>query len=104
MPPHHSPPLPLPHQIDTTMGSFTVELYYKHAPRTVDNFVKLSDKGYYDGTVFHRIIRDFSEWGRGTLGEGALGQGGARPGCGGGERGQWGVRGVWGWGGPRIRR
>jgi hypothetical protein len=47
-------------QIDTTMGSFTVELYYKHAPKTVDNFVKLADKGYYDGTVFHRIIRDFS--------------------------------------------
>lgn len=48
-------------QIDTTMGSFTVELYYKHAPRTVENFTKLADKGYYDGTIFHRIIRDFSE-------------------------------------------
>lgn len=48
-------------QIDTTMGTFTVELYYKHAPRTVENFLKLADKGYYDGTIFHRIIRDFSE-------------------------------------------
>jgi peptidyl-prolyl cis-trans isomerase-like 1 len=37
-------------QIDTTMGSFTVELYYKHAPRTVTNFIELSKKGYYDGT------------------------------------------------------
>lgn len=37
-------------QIDTSMGSFTVELYYKHAPRTVKNFVELSKRGYYDGT------------------------------------------------------
>jgi hypothetical protein len=33
------------------MGSFTVELYYKHAPKTVKNFVKLAEKGYYDGTI-----------------------------------------------------
>lgn len=38
-------------QIDTTMGSFTVELYHKHAPRTVDNFRQLAQKGYYDGTI-----------------------------------------------------
>jgi cyclophilin family peptidyl-prolyl cis-trans isomerase len=38
-------------QIDTSMGSFTVELYYKHAPKTVKNFVKLAEKGYYDGTI-----------------------------------------------------
>lgn len=36
-------------QIDTSMGSFTVELYYKHAPRTVKNFLELSRRGYYDG-------------------------------------------------------
>lgn len=36
--------------IDTSMGSFTVELYYKHAPRTVKNFLELSKRGYYDGT------------------------------------------------------
>lgn len=37
-------------QIDTSMGSFTVELYHKHAPRTVKNFLELSKRGYYDGT------------------------------------------------------
>jgi hypothetical protein len=37
-------------QIDTSMGSFTVELYYKHAPRTVKNFTELARRGYYDGT------------------------------------------------------
>eukprot|EP00879_Flechtneria_rotunda_P009405 GHRR01009847.1.p2 GENE.GHRR01009847.1~~GHRR01009847.1.p2 ORF type:complete len:159 (+),score=37.89 GHRR01009847.1:145-621(+) len=46
-------------QVDTSMGSFTVELYYKHAPRTVKNFTELARRGYYDGTKFHRIIRDF---------------------------------------------
>ncbi len=38
-------------QIDTAMGSFTVELYYKHAPKTVKNFEELAKRGYYDGTV-----------------------------------------------------
>jgi cyclophilin family peptidyl-prolyl cis-trans isomerase len=37
-------------QIDTSMGSFTVELYYKHAPQTVKNFTELARRGYYDGT------------------------------------------------------
>lgn len=37
-------------QIDTSMGSFTVELYYKHAPRTTKNILELSKRGYYDGT------------------------------------------------------
>ena len=67
-PPTHTPR----RQVDTTMGSFTLELYYKHAPRAVENFTKLADRGYYDGTVFHRIIRDCSKpggwgggWGRG---------------------------------------
>ncbi len=38
-------------QIDTSLGSFVVELYYKHAPRTVENFVGLARKGYYDGVT-----------------------------------------------------
>ena len=37
--------------VDTSMGSFTVELYYKHAPKACKNFVELSKKGYYDGTI-----------------------------------------------------
>lgn len=53
---------PITNQIDTTMGSFTVELYFKHAPRAAENFSKLADRGYYDGTTFHRVIKDFSEF------------------------------------------
>nr|ACO11158.1 Peptidyl-prolyl cis-trans isomerase-like 1 [Caligus rogercresseyi] len=45
--------------IKTTMGEFTVELYWKHAPNTCRNFAELVRRGYYNGTKFHRIIRDF---------------------------------------------
>ncbi|XP_020694681.1 peptidyl-prolyl cis-trans isomerase CYP18-2 isoform X2 [Dendrobium catenatum] len=34
--------------LETTMGSFTVEMYYKHTPKTCRNFVELSRRGYYD--------------------------------------------------------
>jgi peptidyl-prolyl cis-trans isomerase-like 1 len=40
-------------------GIFVIELYYKHAPRTSYNIAALAHEGYYDGTTFHRIIRDF---------------------------------------------
>jgi cyclophilin family peptidyl-prolyl cis-trans isomerase len=36
-----------------------VELFDEDAPKTVDNFLKLSRDGYYDGLIFHRVIRDF---------------------------------------------
>ncbi|XP_022743284.1 peptidyl-prolyl cis-trans isomerase CYP18-2-like isoform X3 [Durio zibethinus] len=45
--------------LETSMSSFTVELYYKHAPRTCRNFIELSRRGYYDSVKFHRIIKDF---------------------------------------------
>lgn len=35
------------------------KLYYKKAPQTVSNFIYLADKGYYDGVIFHRVIKDF---------------------------------------------
>lgn len=38
-------------------GNFTVELYYRHAPRTCHNIAELARSGYYNGTVFHRIIK-----------------------------------------------
>ena len=37
--------------VETTMGNFTVELYYKHAPKTCKNFLELSKKGYYNNVV-----------------------------------------------------
>ncbi|KAG7670338.1 hypothetical protein Ndes2526B_g00089 [Nannochloris sp. 'desiccata'] len=46
-------------EIKTTMGTFVVELYLNHAPKTCKNFIELAKRGYYDGTIFHRIIRDF---------------------------------------------
>jgi peptidyl-prolyl cis-trans isomerase B (cyclophilin B) len=36
-----------------------LELYYDKAPNTVRNFIKLVQEGYYDGLIFHRVIRDF---------------------------------------------
>lgn len=37
-------------------GSFSVELYWREAPRTCRNFVELARREYYDGTIFHRVI------------------------------------------------
>ena len=38
-------------EIRTSMGSFEVELYVKHAPRTCKNFLELARRGYYNGTI-----------------------------------------------------
>jgi cyclophilin family peptidyl-prolyl cis-trans isomerase len=43
----------------TNHGPIELELYDSEAPKTVDNFVKLSRDGYYDGLIFHRVIPDF---------------------------------------------
>jgi len=45
--------------IETTLGNIEVELYPQEAPKTVDNFVTLAKKGFYDGIIFHRVIPDF---------------------------------------------
>jgi cyclophilin family peptidyl-prolyl cis-trans isomerase len=45
--------------IETTLGKIAVELFPKEAPDTVANFVKLIEKGYYDGVIFHRVIPGF---------------------------------------------
>jgi peptidyl-prolyl cis-trans isomerase-like 1 len=44
---------------ETTVGEFAIELYQKHAPKTCFNFLELTKIGYYDGTIFHRIIHNF---------------------------------------------
>ncbi len=46
-------------KIETSMGIILADLDSKNAPRTVDNFVKLVKKGFYDGITFHRVIPDF---------------------------------------------
>jgi cyclophilin family peptidyl-prolyl cis-trans isomerase len=43
----------------TTLGDITFELFDDDAPKTVGNFRKLADDGFYDGIIFHRVIRDF---------------------------------------------
>lgn len=45
--------------IETTMGTITAELYAKEAPQTVNNFVFLAREGFYDGVIFHRVIKGF---------------------------------------------
>eukprot|EP00871_Galdieria_phlegrea_P006007 jgi/Galph1/894/GphlegSOOS_G5648.1 len=46
-------------QFETTLGTFIVELYWKHAPKTCHNFVQLTKRQYYDGVLFHRVVHDF---------------------------------------------
>jgi cyclophilin family peptidyl-prolyl cis-trans isomerase len=46
-------------RFDTTHGGFTVELFAKEAPVTVENFLRYVDDGFFDGTVFHRIVPGF---------------------------------------------
>lgn len=46
-------------EIHTAKGIMKVEFYEKDAPKTVDNFVKLAQDGFYDGLTFHRVIPDF---------------------------------------------
>jgi cyclophilin family peptidyl-prolyl cis-trans isomerase len=45
--------------METSMGKFTIELWPDEAPITVANFLKYVDEGFYDGTIFHRVIRRF---------------------------------------------
>ncbi len=45
--------------IETSQGSITVEFYDADSPKTVANFVTLAREGFYDGTKFHRVIKDF---------------------------------------------
>jgi cyclophilin family peptidyl-prolyl cis-trans isomerase len=45
--------------IHTSAGPITVEFFDEDAPKTVENFRKLSEDGFYDGLIFHRVIQDF---------------------------------------------
>jgi peptidyl-prolyl cis-trans isomerase B (cyclophilin B) len=45
--------------ISTTEGEMIVELWADVAPKTVENFKKLANQGFYDGTCFHRVIKGF---------------------------------------------
>lgn len=59
----------------TTKSSITIDLFAKETPTTVNNFVFLSKEGFYDGTMFHRIIKDFMIQGGDPKGNGTGGPG-----------------------------
>ena len=46
-------------QFKTSKGTFTVQLFDKQAPITVENFLRYADEGFFDGTIFHRVIPGF---------------------------------------------
>ena len=51
--------------IETNMGDITMELYPEKAPQSVENFLAYVNEGFYDGTIFHRVIADFMVQGGG---------------------------------------
>jgi cyclophilin family peptidyl-prolyl cis-trans isomerase len=60
---------------ETSVGNFTIELFEQQAPKTVANFVKLAEKNFYDGVVFHRVIDGFMIQGGDPTGTGRGGPG-----------------------------
>lgn len=60
--------------LDTTAGPIAIELYWAHAPNACRNFWELANRGYYDGTIFHRVISDFMIQGGDPTGTGRGGE------------------------------
>ena len=60
--------------IKTNLGDMRIKLFPEHAPKTVANFIALSKDGYYDGVIFHRIIKDFMIQGGDPTGTGMGGE------------------------------
>lgn len=60
--------------LETTMGTIKIKLFPKKVPKTVENFVGLIEKGYYDGIIFHRVIPDFMIQGGDPTGTGMGGE------------------------------
>ncbi len=60
--------------IETSMGTIEVEFYRSDAPKTVENFVKLAEKKYFDGVIFHRVSKGFVIQGGDPTGTGSGGK------------------------------
>ena len=60
--------------LQTNQGDIELELYPKIAPKAVKNFIELSKKGYYDGLIFHRVIKGFMIQGGDPTGTGRGGK------------------------------
>jgi cyclophilin family peptidyl-prolyl cis-trans isomerase len=61
--------------LHTSHGPIAVQLFEADAPKTVENFVSLARKGFYDGTIIHRVIPDFMIQGGDPSGDGTGGPG-----------------------------
>src|SRR6202044_1833880 len=61
--------------LTTNRGAVEVELFDEDAPKTVENFVRLSRDGFYDGVIFHRVIPNFMVQGGDPTGTGSGGPG-----------------------------
>lgn len=61
--------------METDKGTINLELFDQDAPKTVENFVSLANKGFYDGLSFHRVIPNFMIQGGCPLGTGTGGPG-----------------------------
>jgi peptidyl-prolyl cis-trans isomerase B (cyclophilin B) len=59
----------------TNRGAIEIELFDDDAPKTVENFRKLAGDGFYDGIIFHRVIKDFMVQGGDPTGTGSGGPG-----------------------------
>ncbi|HUV28706.1 MAG TPA: peptidylprolyl isomerase [Anaerolineales bacterium] len=62
-------------KMETSKGLIEIDLYPEYAPKTVNNFVFLTQQGYYDGVSFHRVINNFVIQGGDPTGTGAGGPG-----------------------------
>lgn len=60
--------------IETNKGTIRFELLENDAPRTTDNFIQLAERGYYDGVIFHRVIKGFMIQGGDPTGTGRGGE------------------------------
>jgi len=61
--------------LQTNHGAIGIELFDDDAPKTVENFKKLAQDGFYDGVIFHRVIQDFMIQGGDPTGTGSGGPG-----------------------------
>lgn len=60
--------------IETNLGSIEIQLFAEETPKTCENFLKLAEKNYYDGVIFHRVIQNFMIQGGDPTGTGAGGE------------------------------
>jgi peptidyl-prolyl cis-trans isomerase B (cyclophilin B) len=61
-------------EMKTSMGTIKIKLFPEYAPKAVENFVKHSEEGYYNGLIFHRVIKDFMIQGGDPNGDGTGGE------------------------------